>query len=213
MTVTMKRADALRMFAIAGAGFSLGIELLPRAGAAAPAAPDFSPLVWLKMHPNGTTTVVLNHIEMGQGITTGLPMMLADELDIPFSSVSFELSPVAPAYYSPFWHGIFTAGSKSTPTMGPVMRKAGATARAMLVAAAAQRWGVDPSGCAVADGIVIGPPGSAHRTRRCSRPPRRCRCRPTFRSRRPISTRSWARVSAASTSARKRTARPCTAWT
>jgi isoquinoline 1-oxidoreductase beta subunit len=160
MTATFNRADALRMFAIAGAGFSLGIEFRPSAArAAAAAAPDFSPLVWLKMHPNGTTTVVLNHIEMGQGITTGLPMMLADELDIPFSSVSFELSPVAPAYYNPFWHGIFTAGSKSTPTMGPVMRKAGATARAMLVAAAAQKWGVDPAGCAVADGIVIGPAG------------------------------------------------------
>ena len=63
MTATFNRADALRMFAIAGAGFSLGIEFTPSpARAAAAAAPDFSPLVWLKMHPNGTTTVVLNHI-------------------------------------------------------------------------------------------------------------------------------------------------------
>ncbi len=160
MTSTLSRKDALRMFAVAGAGFSLGIEFLPAAAdAAAPAVADFSPLVWLKMHPNGTTTVVLNHIEMGQGITTGLPMMLADELDIPMSTVSFELSPVAPPYYSPFWHGIFTAGSKSTPTMGPVMRKAGATARAMLVTAAALQWSVDPKACAASNGIVIGPAG------------------------------------------------------
>ena len=160
MTATVSRGDLLRMFAVAGAGFSLGIEMLPQAAAAAaPAGADFSPQVWLKMHADGATTVVLNHIEMGQGITTGLPMMLADELDVPFSTVSFELCPVAPAYYSPFWHGIFTAGSKSTPTMGPVMRKAGATARAMLIAAAAQQWGVDPKTCAASNGVVIGPAG------------------------------------------------------
>jgi isoquinoline 1-oxidoreductase subunit beta len=160
MTTTVSRKDALRIFAIAGAGFSLGLDLATAGTpAAAAAGTDFSPLVWLKMHPDGKTTVVLNHIEMGQGTTTGLPMMLADELDIPFSTVSFELCPVSPEYYSPFWHGIFTAGSKSTPTMGPVMRKAGATARAMLVSAAAQSWGVDPKTCSTSNGVVIGPAG------------------------------------------------------
>jgi isoquinoline 1-oxidoreductase beta subunit len=160
MTAVVSRGDLLRIFAVAGAGFSLGVELLPTgARAAAPATAAFSPNVWLKMHADGTTTVVLNHIEMGQGITTGLPMMVADELDVAFSTVSFELCPVAPAYYSPFWHGIFTAGSKSTPTMGPVMRKAGATARAMLVAAAAQQWNVDPKTCTASNGVVIGPAG------------------------------------------------------
>jgi isoquinoline 1-oxidoreductase beta subunit len=162
MTTTLSRKDALRIFAVAGAGFSLGLDFaattVPAAAAAGTGA-DFSPMVWLKMHPDGKTTVVLNHIEMGQGTTTGLPMMLADELDIPFSSVSFELCPVAPAYYSPFWHGIFTAGSKSTPTMGPVMRKAGATARAMLVSAAAQQWNVDPKTCSTSNGFVTGPSG------------------------------------------------------
>ena len=160
MTTTLSRKDALRIFAIAGAGFSLGLDLATSgAPAAAAAATDFSPLVWLKMHPDGKTTVVLNHIEMGQGTTTGLPMMLADELDIRFSTVSIEACPVSPAYYSPFWHGIFTAGSKSTPTMGPVMRKAGATARAMLVSAAAKTWNVDPKTCSTSDGFVIGPSG------------------------------------------------------
>jgi isoquinoline 1-oxidoreductase beta subunit len=159
MMTTLSRKDALRIFAVAGAGLSLGIEMRPAGASAATAAGDFSPVVWVKMHPNGSTTVVLNHIEMGQGITTGLPMMLADELDIPFSTVSFELSPVAPAYYNPFWKGIFTAGSKSTPTMGPLMRKAGATARAMLVAAAAQQWNCDPKACSTSNGVVIGPNG------------------------------------------------------
>jgi isoquinoline 1-oxidoreductase beta subunit len=167
MSSTVSRLDALRIFAVAGAGFSLGMDVLgspsiasAATGVAAGAnATDFSPLVWLKMHDDGKTTVVLNHIEMGQGTTTGLPMMLADELDIPFSTVSYELCPVTPAYYSPFWKGIFTAGSKSTPTMGPVMRKAGATARLMLVNAAAQQWKVDPSTCVTSNGYVTGPNG------------------------------------------------------
>jgi isoquinoline 1-oxidoreductase beta subunit len=161
MTSTLSRLDALRIFAVAGAGFTLGLDVVgsPTPAEAAAAGADFSPLVWLKMHPDGKTTVVLNHIEMGQGTTTGLPMMLADELDIPFSTVNYELCPVTPAYYSPFWKGIFTAGSKSTPTMGPVMRKAGATARAMLVNAAAQTWNVDPKSCSTSNGIVIGPAG------------------------------------------------------
>ena len=163
MTSTVSRKDALRIFAVAGAGLTLGLDLVANAEpasamAAAGAAPnDFSPLVWLKMHPDGKTTIVLNHIEMGQGTTTGLPMMLADELDIPWSSVSIEACPVSPEYYSPFWHGIFTAGSKSTPTMGPVMRKAGATARLMLVNAAATQWNVDPATCRTSNGVVYGP--------------------------------------------------------
>jgi isoquinoline 1-oxidoreductase beta subunit len=162
MTATFSRKDALRLFAIAGAGFALGVELRPATASAASAA-DFSPLVWLRMHADGTTTVVVNQSEMGQGITTALPMMLADELDVPFSSVRFEISPTAPAYYNPVWHGILTGGSKSTPSMGPIMRKAGATARAMLVAAAAQTWGVDAATCTTANGVVTAP-GGRHAT-------------------------------------------------
>jgi isoquinoline 1-oxidoreductase beta subunit len=161
MTTTLSRKDALRIFAVAGAGFSLGVELLPKAAGAAAAttSADFSPLVWLKMHPDGTTTVVVNQSELGQGITTALPMMLADELDITMATVKFEISPAAPAYYNAVWHGIQTGGSRSTPSMGPVMRKAGATARAMLVAAAAQQWNVDPKTCTTANGVVTGPQG------------------------------------------------------
>ena len=90
------------------------------------------------MGNDGLTTVVVNQTELGQGITTALPMCVAEELDVPMSSVRFRMSPAEPQYYNPRWHGIATGGSQSTPTMSPVMRKAGATARAMLVAAAAR---------------------------------------------------------------------------
>jgi isoquinoline 1-oxidoreductase beta subunit len=158
MTTVVPRKHFLRIFAAAGAGLTLGVEFAPR-GADAAAAADFSPAVWLKMHPTGLTTVVVNQSEMGQGITTALPMMLADELDIAMSTLSFEISPAEVPYYNAVWRGIETGGSRSTPSMGPIMRKTGATARAMLVTAAAQKWNVDPKTCTTANGIVTGPAG------------------------------------------------------
>ena len=156
MTTALHRKDFLRIVAAGGAGLSLGLELMPRAGSA---AGDFTPLGWVKMHPDGRTTVVLNSSEMGQGVATSLPMMLADELDIPMSTVSFEIAQPTPALYNPVLKGFETDGSRTTPTMGPVMRRAGATARAMLVAAAAQRWNVDAKTLTTKDGVVSGPSG------------------------------------------------------
>src|SRR5580658_1703587 len=158
MTTALDRKDFLRIVALGGAGLSLSLALAPGAGEGAAGA-DFSPLVWMKMHPDGNTTVVLNSSEMGQGVATSLPIMLADELDILMSTVSFEFSPATKPYYNPVLNGLETDGSRTTPTMGPVMRKAGATARAMLVAAAAQGWNVDPKTCATADGVVYGAGG------------------------------------------------------
>jgi len=158
VTAALDRKDFLRIVAVGGVGLTLGLELAPGAGEGAAAA-DFSPVVWLKMHPDGRTTVVLNSSEMGQGVATSLPMMLADELDIPMSTVAFEFSPATVPYYNPILKGLETDGSRTTPTMGPVMRKAGATARAMLVAAAAKGWNVDPSTCTTRDGVVTEPSG------------------------------------------------------
>ncbi len=158
MTTALDRKDFLRIVAIGGAGFTLGVEFAPGAGEAAPAA-DFSPVVWVKMHPDGTNTVVLNSSEMGQGVSTSLPMMLADELDVPMASIAFEFAPAALPYYNPVLKGLETDGSRTTPTMGPVMRKAGATARAMLVAAAAQRWNVPAADCTTLNAVVSGPGG------------------------------------------------------
>jgi isoquinoline 1-oxidoreductase beta subunit len=157
VTVAVDRKDFLRIVAVGGAGLSFGLELAP--GTATAAGADFAPVVWLKMHPDGRTTVLLNSAEMGQGVATSLPMMLADELDIPMSTVSFEFAQPAPALYNPVLHGFETDGSRTTPTMGPVMRTAGATARAMLVAAAAQRWSADAKTCTTRDGVVYGPAG------------------------------------------------------
>ena len=160
MTIALERRDFLRIVAAGGAGLALGVELLPGvAEAAAPAAPAFVPVAWVEMGNDGLTTVVVNQSELGQGIATALPMCVAEELDVPMSSVRFRIAPAETKYYNPYWHGIATGGSKSTPTMSPVMRQAGATARAMLVTAAATKWNVDPAACSTANAMVYGPGG------------------------------------------------------
>jgi isoquinoline 1-oxidoreductase beta subunit len=160
MTIALERKDFLRIVAAGGAGLALGVELVPGvAEAALPAAPAFVPVAWVEMGNDGLTTVVVNQSELGQGIATALPMCVAEELDVPMSSVRFRIAPAETKYYNPYWHGIATGGSKSTPTMSPVMRAAGATARAMLVTAAATKWGVDPATCSTANAMVYGPAG------------------------------------------------------
>jgi isoquinoline 1-oxidoreductase beta subunit len=160
MALAVDRKDFLRIVVLGGAGLTLGLELAPaRSVAAAANANGFSPVAWLRMGTDGITTVIVNQVEMGQGITTALSMCVAEELDVPMSSVRFELSPTEPKYYNPSRNGMGTGGSQSTPTMSPVMRNAGATARAMLVSAAATKWGVDPATCTTSDGVVSAPGG------------------------------------------------------
>jgi isoquinoline 1-oxidoreductase beta subunit len=169
MTVALERKDFLRVVAIAGAGLSIGLEAavspadaaaLPMTGAtsgAVASAPVFVPIAWVEMGADGLNTVVVNQTELGQGITTALSMCVAEELDVPMSSMRFRISPAETKYYNARWHGIQTGGSQSTPTMSPVMRKAGATARAMLVSAAAKQWNVDAATCSTSNGMVYGP--------------------------------------------------------
>jgi isoquinoline 1-oxidoreductase beta subunit len=163
VTIAVDRKDFLRVVAISGAGLSLGLEMASApADAAAPAMaapPAFVPVAWVEMGNDGLTTVVINQTELGQGITTALSMCVAEELDVPMSSVRFRISPAETKYYNAAWHGIQTGGSRSTPSMSPVMRNAGATARAMLVSAAATKWSVDPATCSTSNAMVYGPGG------------------------------------------------------
>jgi len=157
----MQRTDFLRVVAVGGAGLVLRLDAAPATAAtpAAAAGPAFVPVAWVEMSNDGLTTVVVNQSELGQGITTALSMCVADELDVPMSSVRFRMAPADPKYYNPSTHAMSTGGSRSTPTMSPVMRNAGATARAMLVSAAATRWNVDPATCSTANAVVHGPAG------------------------------------------------------
>src|SRR5437660_9877190 len=90
-------------------------------------------------------TVIVNHSEMGQGVYTALPMLLAEELDADWNNVAYESAPVDPKYNHPVFGMQITGGSSSVWSGLEQFRQAGATARAILVAAAAQRWNTDPA--------------------------------------------------------------------
>jgi isoquinoline 1-oxidoreductase beta subunit len=97
---------------------------------------------------------MLNKSEMGQGVYTGLPMLVAEELDLPWDRVRVEMAPAEDRYADPVFKDMTTGGSTSMAVMYPLLRGAGAAARAMLVAAAAKRWNVPASELTTKDGAV-----------------------------------------------------------
>src|SRR5258708_7050174 len=119
----------------------------------------FAPNAFIRIDQAGHTTLVMPQVEMGQGIYTGVAMILAEELDADFSSVILEHAPPNEKLYANPAFGIqATGGSTSVRVFWKPLRAAGATARAMLVQAAAQQWQVEPASCTTANGVVTHPP-------------------------------------------------------
>jgi isoquinoline 1-oxidoreductase beta subunit len=149
------RRDFVKAAAAVGAGLSLAVYF-QGCNNGEPAAPagEFAPDAFLRLSPDGTVTVVIGRSEMGQGPTTGLAMILAEELDADWKRVEFVQAPAAKAYYNPALQAQVTGGSTSIRTGWLPMREAGATARAMLVSAAAARWGVPAASCRTEAGVV-----------------------------------------------------------
>ena len=122
-----------------------------------PAAPKPlpDPNAFLRIAPDGTVTVLLAHSEMGQGMWTGLVMLLAEELDLDWSKLRVEHAPAAPAYAHTAFGMQMTGGSTSIASEFDRYRQVGALARALLVQAAAQKWNVPVADCRVERGEVI----------------------------------------------------------
>lgn len=135
----------------AGGGLLLGFRLPRAAGAGG----DSRMNAWLRISPDGSVTVVVPSAEMGQGISTALPMIVADELGADWSRVRFEFAPVADAYRNPGLGAQATGGSTSVREWYAPLRRAGAAAREMLVSAAAATWGVGADECAARQGQVL----------------------------------------------------------
>jgi isoquinoline 1-oxidoreductase beta subunit len=151
-----------RSFLIGGtvaAGVVLGIYVgrnrLGIGGDAGAAGATFAPNAVVRIAPDDSVTIVIGKSEMGQGIYTGLPMILAEELDYDPARVTVEFAPVDAAFNVPFAPVQFTGGSMSTSSTYQQLREAGARARAMLVAAAADRWKVDAATLRTEDGKVL----------------------------------------------------------
>src|ERR1700730_14336256 len=116
----------------------------------------FAPNAFIRIDPAGKTTLVMPQVEMGQGIYTAVAMILAEELDADFSSIVLEHAPANEKLYANPAFGIqATGGSTSLRAFWKPLRAAGASARAMLVQAAAQQWQVEPVSCAASNGEVI----------------------------------------------------------
>jgi isoquinoline 1-oxidoreductase beta subunit len=115
----------------------------------------FAPNAFLRVGSDDTVTVLLTHSEMGQGVWTTLPMLVAEELDADWSRIRVEHAPAAPVYAHTAYGIQMTGGSSSTWSEFDRYRQAGALARALLVQAAAQRFGVSPADCRTENGAVI----------------------------------------------------------
>ena len=152
------RREFLRTGAVATGGLVLAFTV-PGAnrfarGQQAPAAP-FAPNAFLRVAEDDSVTILLSHSEMGQGIWTALSMLIAEELDADWSKIKVQHAPAAPAYAHTAFGLQLTGGSSSTWSEFDRYRQAGATARSMLVAAAAARFGVPASDCRTENGFVI----------------------------------------------------------
>ncbi|MBU9355585.1 xanthine dehydrogenase family protein molybdopterin-binding subunit [Burkholderia multivorans] len=170
----MSRRSFLRfgmsLGAAAGGGLLLGFSL-PAAGddtrrsviggdADEPARPGvFAPNAFVQIDRSGRVTLVMPKVEMGQGVYTALPMLIAEELEVPLSSVTLDHAPPnEKLFLDPLLGGQLTGGSTSVRYAWEPLRRAGATARVLLVSAAAKQWNVDPAACHAENGEVRHPP-------------------------------------------------------
>jgi isoquinoline 1-oxidoreductase subunit beta len=150
------RRNFLIAGAVVGAGLYVGTRFAEqRFGTDASGGEPLQPNAFVRVAPDGTVTVVIGKSEMGQGIYTGLAMVVAEELDVDPGRVQVEMAGADPAFNVPFMPMQFTGGSMSTSTTYQPLREAGAAARAMLLAAAARRWQVDEAQLRTENGRVF----------------------------------------------------------
>ncbi len=154
------RRQFLKLVGGVGAGLTLGVSVAgtkeANAASAAADSGEFMPNAFVRIGEDNQVTVVIKHVEMGQGTYTGLLTLVADELDAAWEQVVAEGAPADGSRYNNLFWGPMqgTGGSSAIPNSFMQMRTAGATAKAMLVAAAAKKWGTEPGKIHVSRGVV-----------------------------------------------------------
>ncbi|VIO76353.1 xanthine dehydrogenase family protein molybdopterin-binding subunit [Bradyrhizobium ivorense] len=153
----LSRRNFLRATAVAGGGLLLSVSLPLAGGDGALAASDnFEPNAFVKIGGDGRIVLTMPYVEMGQGTYTSIPMLIAEELEVELKQIQLEHAPPSDKLYANPLLGVQATGnSNAMRGSWQPMRKAGATAKAMLVAAAAKRWEVDPASCRAEKGEVI----------------------------------------------------------
>src|SRR6266702_2995398 len=153
--VNASRREFLRTSAMAGGGLIIGFTLPGATRFAQGAGKEARISAYLRIASNNDITVVCGLSEMGQGVHTAIPMLVAEELDADWSRVRVEQAGVDQAFANPIFGMQATGGSTSVRGHWEPMRKAGAAARAMLIAAAAEAWKADAADCRTDRGMVI----------------------------------------------------------
>src|SRR6266550_4211923 len=156
----IKRRDFLKVGAAFGGGLLISLYIpewtLAGDANAPPLTPKtFVPNAFVRIGNDEIVSVIVNKSEMGQGVYTSLPMLLAEELEADWTKIRYEPAPVDAVYNHTAFGIQMTGGSTSTASEWDRFRSAGATARVMLIAAAAQNWKVDPQSCHADKGYVI----------------------------------------------------------
>jgi isoquinoline 1-oxidoreductase beta subunit len=153
----LSRRDFIKVSSAAGAGLMLSFYLPSKGETLGPAsdASPFAPNAWLKIDTDGIVTITVARSEMGQGVLTSMPMIVAEELEADWKNVRVEQAISHPTKYG----SMSTGGSFSVRGSWQTLRNAGAAARELLIAAAAQIWSVETSACRAANGMVVHPSG------------------------------------------------------
>ncbi len=156
MVENLNRRTFLKVSVTGGALLVGGYLPGLRDSGAAEAAGLFEPNIWVKIGADDSVTIMLSQLEMGQGVMTSMPMLVAEELDLDWNKIKTEWVPADPKYGNPNFGGAqLTAGSNSVRGMWKLLREAGGAARAILITAAAQTWGVADNTCSTEKGEVI----------------------------------------------------------
>ena len=157
----VSRRSFLAASAAAGGGLLLGFYLPQPIGAKAQIVTTeaFGPNAFVRIRPDDSVMLVMPQVEMGQGTYTSMSMLIAEELEVDLAKVTLEAAPPDDKLYTnPLVGFQVTGGSTSVPAYWEPLRRAGATARVMLIAAAAAGWNVDPTSCRAEKGEVVHPP-------------------------------------------------------
>jgi isoquinoline 1-oxidoreductase subunit beta len=161
--VVLGRRSFLRVSATIAGGLIVSLHLdhslSAQEAGQAPAPKVYPPDAFVQIRPDGKIMIKVNRLEFGQGIQTSLPMVLADEMDADWSQVIAELAPAADVYKDPLYGFQMVGSSSSISHSFQQYRELGARTRAMLVAAAAERWNVSPAQCRTEASVVHGPGG------------------------------------------------------
>lgn len=158
--INQERRRFIKVGAVAGGGLLIGfhLPLANRAGEAAAAAAEFVPNAWIRINADDTVTLRVASSEMGQGVHTAIPMLLAEELECDWARIKVEMAPADKAYTNPLIGQQLTGGSTAVRAYWTPLRQAGAAARDLLIRAAAQNWKVKADECRAENGVVLHKP-------------------------------------------------------